>query len=224
MFFMLLITPSARLLAIADNSLYGSYAYVPTESVYFYSDSPDESKRKGVFLLPCTYYVRILSAEQNYYRVEYLSDGATTKKITGYCKKDEIIPVDYIPDLPYLYLTVNVTYRLEESSKQDSFSTITIPCIYYGDYKDGTQTYCYVLRNGSFGYVPKPYDLSFEPNTEYADRHQSTQTPSENSSAKEEKNSLTAPQIVMLVLLCLLIPTVGAIIVRPGKKQPYDGE
>lgn len=214
----------ARLTASAD-ALYGTFAYVPTDQVYFYSDEPDEQKRKGLFLLPKTYYVRIVSTEQTYYRVEYLTDGSSTQKLVGYCKKNEVTPVDYTPQLPYLYLVINVTYTLTDATgKNDSFSTITIPCAYYGDYEDGTELYCYVLRDGEFGYVPKPKDLTFAPNDEYADRHKPQPSDPQETPSNESKSSLSPAQIAMLVLLCLLIPAVAALIVRPGKKQPYDGE
>lgn len=197
-----------------------AYAYVPTESVYFYSDFPDPSLRQGLFRLPCSYYVRVLSEEGEYLRVEYLTDGSKTKKITGYCKKSELVLVDYIPEMPYLYLDVDITYTLS-SGKDETFSTITISCAYYGDYTDGTKVYSYVLRENVFGYVLKPSHLRYERNTEYDDRKQSDEpvlaTPS------KDKSALSVGQITLLVLLCLLIPCLAALIVRPSSpKPPYE--
>lgn len=201
----------------------GSYAYVPTEHVYLYSDVADESARRGLFRLPCSYYVRLLSSGGEYYRVEYLSDGKSTRQVRGYCKKSEVIPVDYTPAVPYLYKTVEVVYELPDGSdKGGNLSVLKVICAYYGDYSDGTQTYCYVLRDESFGYIPKPADFSFERNTEYDSRHQEELPPADGQG--DETTGMSPAQIVLLVLLCLLVPAIAALILRPSKRPPYESE
>lgn len=201
----------------------GGYAYVPTEHVYLYSDVADESARRGLFRLPCTYYVRLLSSVGEYYRVEYLSDGKSTKQVRGYCKKSEVIPVDYTPAVPYLYKTVEVVYELPDGGdKGGTLSVLKVICAYYGDYSDGTETYCYVLRDEAFGYIPKPTDFSYERNTEYESRHQEEIPPADGQS--DESTGMSPAQIVLLVLLCLLIPAIAALILRPSKRQPYESE
>ena len=200
---------------------YAPYAYIPTNNVYFYSDDPDPYKRQGLFRLPYSYYVRVIAEETDYYRVEYLTDGSRTKKINGYCRKSEIVPVDYIPEMPYLYLTIDVTYTLSGGGKDETFSSITVTCAYYGDYTDGTKQYAYVLREDVCGYVIKPHDLKYDKNTEYDDRHKTE--PPTTEKQKEKNDSLNAGQITLLVLLCLLIPVIAALIVRqPPTKSPYD--
>ena len=213
-------TPLRRTSANAEIA-HGTCAYVPSTSVYFYSDEPDETRRQGLFRLPYTYYVRIVGEEKNYYRVEYLTDGATTKKLVGYCKKNELIPVDYVPDFPYLYLTVPVTYILDGNAKDEGFSELTVACAYYGDYDDGTRVYSYVLRGESFGYVLKPSTLTYELNDEYERRTQS-QPPA--SSTDEPHESAKPARTLLLVVLCLLVPTLAALILRQPGKQPYESE
>lgn len=205
----------------AKADAFAPYAYIPTESVYFYSDESSPQNRQGLFRLPYSYYVRVLSEDADFYRIEYLTDGTYTRKITGYCKKSEVILVDYIPEMPYLYLNIDVTYTLSGGGKDNSFSTITVTCAYYGDYTDGTKLYAYVLREDVFGYVSKPETLRYEKNTEYEEKTKPEQLIEEQKT--KEESSLSVGQITLLVLLCLLIPCVAALIIRPSAKQPpYD--
>lgn len=221
--FIFLFFPLSPVFAVAEDPSFGSYAYVPTSDVYFYSDESDFGSRSGLFRLPYSYYVRIVSSEEGYYKVEYLTDGSRTKKVTGYCKKSEVIPVDYVPEMPYLYLNLNVTYTIAGAEKKDSsFSTITVTCAYYGDYTDGTKTYAYILRDDEFGYVVKPSDLSYPKNDEY-DARRREETPAAVTK-KESNEKLGGAQITLLILLCLLVPTLAALIFRQPKKPPYDEE
>lgn len=213
--------PVSRAYARAESespfTLTGAYAYIPTAHVYLYSDSADPTLRHGLFRLPHTYYVRILSEESDYYRVEYLSDGEHTKRVTGYCKKNEIIPVDYTPTAPYLYKTITVTYRLD-NDPGGSLSSLTLTCAYYGDYTDGTKSYCYVLLGDSFGYVPRPADLTFDKNPEYEARlpdDEPTETPATDTPASPAR-------IIVLLLVCLLVPLLAALIFRHGTRRPFE--
>ena len=72
----------------------------------------------------------------------------------------------------------------------------------------------YVLREGEFGYVPKPYDLTIPENTEYAE-YLSSQTESTLQST-----AATPIQIGFLVVLCLLVPLLSALIIK-SSKSPY---
>lgn len=214
--FLYFLYPLALRPAKADG--YAVYAYIPTEQVYFYSDEILENNRQGLFRLPYSYYVRIIAEETDYYRVEYLTNGTYTQKIIGYCKKSEVIPVDYIPQMPYLYLTLDITYTLPSSNGKGDFSYITVTCAYYGDYTDGTKLYAYVLREETFGYVVKPSTLRYDKNTEYDEKMQLF--PKDEKISSPASGSLSAGQITLLVLLCLLIPCLAALIIRPSAKQP----
>ncbi len=190
------------------------FAYVPTQNVYFYT-SESNGVRQGLFLLPYSYYVHVVGEDEEYYLIEYLTDGTYTKKLFGYCKKSEVIPVDYLPERPYLYLTVDVTYTIN-GGMNPSFSEITFTCGYYGDYLEGTKTFAYVYRDDLFGYIPKPTTLTYPKNEEYDERNKA-----EDVFAEEKSSSPS--QIALLVLLCLLIPTVATLILKPNKKN-FDEE
>lgn len=207
-----------RVVASAD-----TFAYIPTDSVYFYAT---KNEQNGLFLLPKTYFVKVLSVDGEYCRIEYLYDSAETKKVNGYAKTDELTFVDFIPDKPYLHHVFTVRYTIDGSfSKDESFlDQITVTCAYYGDYKIGTKTYCYVLRGDSFGYIPKPSDFSFTKNNEYED-YLSQQSLSPRPSTDEgESEGMSAAQIAILVTFCLLVPLLAALVFKSSKKGVYDGD
>jgi hypothetical protein len=87
----------------------------------------------------------------------------------------------------------------------------------------GTTTYCYVLRGDTFGYVPKPENLSYEENTEYAD-YLAQQTPKPNEEEKTPTANKSSPaQIAILIALCLLVLVLAALILKQPK-HAFDYE
>ena len=208
--------------ASADAPTPNGYACVLQENAFFYS-APDE--RQGLFLLPATYYVKLLDYDVEYCRVEYLYDSENTKRLIGYAKTSALTFVEYVPDQPYFYHLFDVRYRIEEDGLKDSafLNELTLTCTYYGDYKIGSKLYCYVLREGSFGYVPKPDSLQIPQNTEY-EEWLATQTPasSEEPLPPAEKESSSPAQIAILVALCLLVPILAALILKPPRRPPYE--
>lgn len=203
------------------------YACILGDNVYLYET---ESDSYGLFILPESYYVHVLSTGVGYSYVEYLSDGISTRRIRGYCKTSQLTFVDYVPVCPYLYCTLEVTYYIEDAgnvpSDDDFLYGITVSCAYYGKYTIGSKTYCYVLRDGKFGYIPMPSDFSYERNREY-EEYISSLEPDEPvvATGEPEKETGMAPaQIAILVLLCILVPVLAALILRPSKRRPFDPE
>lgn len=204
----------------------GDYACILSDSAFFYSTADE---KRGLFLLPRTYYVRLLDYGDEYCRVEYLQDSDKAKRLVGYAKTQDLTFVDYQPLRPYLYYVFEVKYRIEDSefSSSDFLNEIVLSCVYYGDYKIGSETYCYVLRSGEFGYVPKPTRLYYEENTEYADRLNSQTSELESSASAEnadKKNKSSPAQIAILVTVCLLVPILAGLLIKPPKRPPYDIE
>jgi hypothetical protein len=199
-----------------------SYACILDANSYLYATSNEKS---GLFVIPKTYYVKVLSVQGDFTKVEYSTDSEHTKKLTGYCKTDQLTFVDYIPNEPFFYSTFELTYRIDDSDKRYPFLTeITVTCAYYGEYPIGSETYCYVLQGDAFGYVPKPTELTVPVNTEYADRLTST-APPEESAPIEQKETLPIAQIVTIVLLCLIAPVLATLVLRPSRaRRDYDEE
>lgn len=201
----------------------GSYACVLSEA-FFYS-APDE--RRGLFLLPKTYFVRLVEYGESYCKVEYLTDDTNTKKLTGYAKTETLTFVDFTPTRPYLYYFFDVRYRIDGTEEEDDnfLTEITLTCAYYGDYTIGSETYCYVLRGDEFGYIPKAETLSYEENTEYADYLASlSEAPSTGNPQQKPEGSSSPAQIAILIALCLLVPVLAALILKPPRRPPYEQE
>ena len=218
------ITATADVVQVQTASLpdapFGSYACILSDDVYFYSTA---DARRGLFLLPKTYYVKLLEYQSDFCRVEYLYDDVFTKKLTGYVQTDQLTFVDYTPKRPYLHYVFDVQYQIADNQTNDSafLNQVTMSCAYYGDFRIGSETYCYVLRGDVFGYVPKPLTLSYEENTEYADRLTQTQPPASQQPTSSEQTSSPA-QIAILVTLCLLVPVLAAFILKPSKRPSFD--
>ena len=199
----------------------GSYACILSDNAYFYLS---DNGKDAIFLLPKTYYVYLLVYDDTYCKVEYLETDAVTQRLTGYVRTDYLAFVDYVPKRPYLHYVFDLTYRLENTSpnKGDSFTELTFQCTYYGDYPIGDTTWCYVLRDGEFGYVPKPEYFHFEENSEYTDYLTSLEQATSQPQDEKPKTASSPAQIAILVTLCLLVPLLGALILKPPRKPPYE--
>ena len=201
----------------------GEYACVLAENTYFYASADD---RRGLFVLPKTYFVKVIEYGSPYCKVEYLIDGNKTKRVVGYAHTDELTFVDFTPKTPYLTHYFDVHYRIDGGEiEDDAFLTqITVSCVYYGDFSVGSKTYCYVLRDGEFGYVPKPTNLSYLENTEYQDYLDklATESPPLSQPSTETAQVETPAQIAILIVLCLLVPILAALILKPPKRPPYE--
>ena len=202
--------------AVADADV---FAYVG-ENAYFYTTC-DENR--GLFLLPKTYYVKVLSVEGEFCKIEYLYDDTYCKKVSGYAKTDTLTFVDYTPTTPYLYHLFELRYTIAGApTDSSSLSQITVTCAYYGDYYIGTQSYAYILRDGEFGYIPKPTNLTFTENPEYANRLQNgTNSPQPPTNQTDAMSPL---QIGVLIAVCMLVPTIVTVLVKNPKRPPYEQE
>ena len=210
-----LFTFSAPRTALADTDV---YAYVNGSDVYFHT-TRDENR--GLFLLPKTYFVKVLAIEDEFCKIEYLYDDAYYKKLTGYAKTSQLILVDFTPVRPYLYQLIDLRYTIEGApTDSSSLNQIIVTCAYYGEYQVGSKTYAYVLRNNEFGYVPKPSNLNLVENTEYVDRLQ------DNLSTENSQNGEMTPlQIGALIAVCLLVPTIVAALAKSQKSSnTYEEE
>ncbi len=203
----------------------GNYACILSDNTYFYS-SADE--RRGLFLLPKTYYVRLLEYNPDYCKIEYQKDNGEIKRLVGYVKTEELTFVEYTPLRPYLSYVFDVTYTIGEGETETISSfldEITVTCVYYGDYKIGSETYCYILRGDEFGYIPKPLTLSYEENSEYADYLASLPpTPSDEPTPPQSETENSPMQIAILIAVCVLVPVLAALILRSPRRPPYETE
>ncbi len=207
-----------RISATADAD---AYACVCANDTYFYS-SKDE--QHGLFLLPQTYFVKVLAVEGDFTKIEYLYDDSHYKKLTGYAKTASLTFVDYTPKRPYLYCLFDVRYSIDDPhfNTSSNLSQITVTCAYYGDYPVGSNTYCYILRGDSFGYIPKPATLTYDSNPEYAENLQPPTT--DSTPPAQAEGGMSPLQIGILIAVCLLVPVLVALIAKSSKPLPYEQE
>lgn len=195
-----------------------TYARVTRDGVYFYSTPASGA---GLFVLPRTYFVKIVDTAGEYYRVRYLDSSGDGRALEGYCLADEIEPVGYTPETPYLVYSVTVTYRAggDYSLPDSSLSEYTVTADYYGEFDYGSSTCYYVRLNGQFGYVPADSCsvVDYPENTE----HTVQETPSSDDGSAENENSFGALNVVLICVLA--VAALGAIyfLFRPakGKKE-----
>lgn len=230
------LTNELSLTAYAETE---SYACVTENDTYFYSSADDES---GLFILPATYYVKIISKSDDYCFVQYLEDVADYKAVYGYCKTDSLTAVNFIPERPYLYYTYSATYTIEGSAAAESgnFSTFTCECIYYGDYKNGTTTYRYVCINGEFGYIPKTCEITYPLNTDYLPSEPDISEPADvtdpagttdGAITETDKQSAAASSgsgvglgLIIALSAILIALAIFVLAVKPRKKKSYTYE
>ena len=192
----------------------GRYA-VCVQDVWFYAGENEEEK---LFLVPDTYYVRVLEEGEIYSTVEYLTDDPPYKKLLGYCRTDQLLFVDFIPVRPYLRKQITVSYTVPGSgSLDDAFSTVERTFVYYGDRYENGQLYLYVLLDGTFGYIPASAPPEYEHNTDYltstsGDGDEGTEPPSADE-------GIGATQIVVICLACAAAVAIVIILMR-GKQKP----
>ncbi len=191
------------------------YARVEEAGVYLYRTA---SENTGLFVLPRTYFIRLTGESGDYYAVEYLSGMQGRSAVRGFCRKDEIVPVDYIPETPYLYYSVDVTFRTDgDAGLPAGFITeYTVSAPYYGTFSFGSSTYYYVELNGAFGYVPAVAcsALDYPLNTEH------TQPPAETTEESlPEPQGLSAASIALIAVLCAAALGALFFLFRPAPKK-----
>ena len=196
------------------------YAVAARNDVWLYTEENEES---GLFLLPYTYYVRVLERGEEFSAVVYGEDAAPYRTVEGYCKTEMLTFVDFIPERPFLKLEVTVTYTVPGPSEMGNgtFDEIERTFHYYGTSYLGTQRYFYVLSDGVFDYIPAARDVNYELNTDYLEE---TVAPApDDPSPEAEPSGPTGWQIAALTLGILAVAAIAFFVLR-GKRSPVPSE
>ena len=69
----------------------------PRNDVWLYAEENEES---GLFLLPYTYYVRVVERGEPFSAVVYGTDEAPYRAVKGYCKTELLTFVGFVPSAP----------------------------------------------------------------------------------------------------------------------------
>ena len=220
----LLLAPALPLPASAEETAPEPrevYAVAARADVWLYAEENEDS---GLFLLPYTYYVRVLERGEEYSAVIYGEDAAPYRTVEGYCKTDMLTFVDFVPERPFLKLEVTVTYTVPGSSSQmgnGTFDEIERTFHYYGTSYLGTQRYFYVLSDGVFDYIPAARDVNYELNTDYLTETVAPAPEEEPEAAPP--SGLSALEIAALVLGVVAVAAIAFFVLR-GRKSPAPSD
>ncbi len=197
------------------------YAVAANDGVWFYAS---ENEDERLFLLPESYYVRVLSEEENFSAVEYLVNDPPFRKVVGYCQTAALTFVDFIPARPFLKKELTVSYTLHNGGAdfgdRPVFSEIERSYVYYGMRYEGGVSYAYVLYEGSFGYIPVEGEPAFEKNDDYL----SVSTEPEEGASPEAKGGLSAAQIAVICVVCVAAVAAAVFILRGRRRASPSGE
>ena len=181
------------------------YAVAASEEVWFYAEADETS---GLFLIPCSYCVRIVGESGNFVQAEYGGkDGLPVQ--TGYCLRDKLILLDYEPEHPFFVHLVKLIYKLETPAREElSYSR---DAYFYGYFPSGSARYLRVLLDGELVLIGETEPLSI-PMTDYIPSQQTVSPAAQTSSSR-----LSALQIVVICVACAAAVVVAVFVMR-GKK------
>lgn len=197
------------------------YAVAARNDVWLYAEENEES---GLFLLPYTYYVRVVERGEPFSAVVYGTDEAPYRAVKGYCKTELLTFVGFVPKRPFLKLEVTVTYTVPGTSSEmgnGTFDEIERSFHYYGTSYLGTRRYYYVLSDGVFDYIPAERDVTFELNTDYLAE---TVAPVPEEPAPEPSAALSPIGIAALIVGIAALSAIVFFVLRGRKPAPSDEE
>lgn len=197
--------------ASAPSESSDSYACILSDETFLY---PAEEEKDALFLIPKTYYVKVVERGEEYSLVEYGSGTPAFPTLSGYCKTEELTFVDYTPARPYPQAEIRLTYTLEDALPS-SLSTFSVTASYYGDYAVGSTLYCYVYAGDNFGYVVRP-DFTLEQNTDYL--------PSSNPPKQPESFPYTPLILGSAVVVLLFVSFLAALRSRSPRSRDWYEE
>ena len=120
-----------------------TYARIES-NCYLYEKEDSDS---GIFILPESYYVKILKKGSTFHQVSYLDDGDFATAIQGYVLANSVhIQENYIPQNPYLQYTISVTFKIN-AVYSTLLDEIRLELPFYGISKVNTKVFNYVNYN-----------------------------------------------------------------------------
>lgn len=197
-----------------------TYAVAAQHDVWFYSEPNGD---KGLFILPFSYYVKVLKVSRPFCEVEYLEDAVGYEKVTGYCRYDDLQFVDFVPKRPYLHLNLTLVYSLNDTEgiEGTSLSTYERPVTFYGTYYNGTALKYYVYVDKQFAKVSPSdvkEDVKYDYNTDYLTP---TSAGTDDGKPSSSGEGLSGVQIAVICIVCAAAVAVAFFVLR-GKKPPVS--
>ena len=137
----------ASITAKANGQIF-TYARIQ-QDCYLYEKEAEDS---GIFILPESYYVKILKRGNVFHQVSYLDDSDFATAVYGYVLASTVkIIENYTPENPYLEHKLTVTFKVSTAlyniAMQNELLEIRLDLPFYGISRVNTKTYNYVNYN-----------------------------------------------------------------------------
>ena len=212
-----------------------SWARVVKDNVNLFTD---ETLGRVMFTLEKSYYVKIISEQDNTLFVSVTTDNADFPTICGYVRRIEAELCE-LPPLSPVYPTV----RLTVTSDSAQFKLLPLPSAenvivavngqklnYYGEINSYGTTWYYVYAGGRFGYVEKGKtsapQIELHPTPIVKDEPVfNPDDPNEPEKPEDKKDGMTpAAEILLIVFVVLLAVGLTLALFLPGnlKKSVFD--
>ncbi len=204
-----------------------TYMRVITNEVYIYSDNNLSNK---MFEIPYGYYVKVESVSGNTVRVTYGDNDENYPVIMGYCKLEELIDVDYLPNKPFTVIKVSTSFSdVLFNDPNLSKAYFNVPentfMFYYGNYalQNGSKI-CYVYCNNKLGYFDvsclNPFIVPSNPDEIKIPNN--TENEEENPKEENEKpSSLPQESLQIIIILGLSVISISIVyyLFKPSKQK-----
>lgn len=195
-----------------------TYAQI-LSNCYLYKEADPSS---GIFILPESYYVKILSKGSTFHHISYLDEDDFATAIQGYVLATSVHIIDnYIPKNPYLQYKITVTFKINTVNDTDYplLDEIQIDLPFYGIGKVNTKVlYCVDYNNKITAVDPKACGTLNYP--KHPDSFiGNTNNSSQDATNSEQSNYLPLIVTSFIVILCLLGLGISYFIFNGTKKH-----
>lgn len=202
-----------------------NYYRIISENAVFYSDG---LLSKPVFVLPYSYYVKIVDENEYCYHVEYaFSDSYPS--LDGYVAKNDLISDGTTTDSPFLSLKIHVDNTTVLFN--DPIASKRICYVFYDKTVDfigkcvdqfGNPLY-FVSYDGKLGYVKSndisPFTIPHHPNGIIKEEPEDVSPPTVNDGPVAETNGVLILKII--IILCIAFSVAVFIAILIDKKRSH---
>ncbi|MBR2869981.1 MAG: hypothetical protein IKB98_01170 [Clostridia bacterium] len=185
----------------------------------------DKSEGEPFFYLPCSYFVKILEEDENFYHVECF--GELAPAIDGFVPKDMLISIDYDVQSPYMQATVTTLSSCmlyaDNDAKEGVYHIFPDRSLtLYGSYfEQGEENLYLVCYNDKLGFVKESYLKPFTMPTHPIPLPQNNSNQVVETSKKQSPSS-NFDGLKTAIIICLSLAGVIALCLVVKRKKPSE--